>query len=94
MDVILRSCLLYVGITPAVLINCVLFCIQGATNTLTGEMLNVERAAALNILDPVSGTFTDLRTKAKMLIGDAVDQNLVLIEYDTKASGTDYSDYH
>lgn len=47
----------------------------------------MEQAAALSILDASSGTYTDLRARAKMLIGDAVDMQLVQVEYDTKASG-------
>lgn len=65
----------------------VLLCFAAATNTLTGEMLNPQQAAALNILDARNGTYTDLRSQAKMLIGDAVDKKLVEVAYDTKATG-------
>ena len=50
-------------------------------------MLSLDEAAALNILDPVQGVYTDLKSKSKMLIGDAVDQKLVEIEYDNSATG-------
>ena len=56
-------------------------------NTQTGMMLSLDEAAALNILDPVQGVYTDLKSKSKMLIGDAVDQKLVEIEYDNSATG-------
>ena len=56
-------------------------------NTQTGMMLSLDEAAALNILDPVQGVYTDLKSKSKMLIGDAVDQKLVEIEYDNTATG-------
>lgn len=56
-------------------------------NTQTGRMLSLDQAADLHILDPVHGVFTDLKAKTKMLIGDAVDQKLVEIEYDKAATG-------
>ena len=56
-------------------------------NTQTGVMLSLDEAAALSILDPVQGVYTDLKSKSKMLIGDAVDQKLVEIEYDNTATG-------
>ena len=64
-----------------------LYFVLAAMNTQTGMMLSLDEAAALNILDPVQGVYTDLKSKSKMLIGDAVDQKLVEIEYDNTATG-------
>jgi len=50
-------------------------------------MLTTDEAKSLGILDSVRGSFTDLKTGNQMLIGDAVDLDLVEIEYDTEAIG-------
>lgn len=61
--------------------------ISAAKNTNTGETLNLEMAVATNILNANSGTYRDMKSGAVMLIGDAVDQGLVEIEYDTDSTG-------
>lgn len=57
-------------------------------------MYHVFQATRRKILDSDRGSFTDLKTGNKMLIGDAVDQRLVEIEFDMNASGKVMVLYH
>ena len=66
----------------------------GAVDTRDGQMYHVFQATRRKILDSDRGSFTDLKTGNKMLIGDAVDQRLVEIEYDMNASGKVMVLYH
>ena len=50
-------------------------------------MYHVFQATRRKILDSEKGTFTDLQTGSKMLMGDAIDLGLVEVEYNTDASG-------
>lgn len=50
-------------------------------------MYHVFQSTRRKILDSEKGTYTDLLTGTKMLIGDAVDLGLVEIEYDINAAG-------
>lgn len=52
--------------------------------------MGLEQAARDGILDGRTGTYKDLKSGARMLIGDAVDKKLVEIEYDTDATGRSY----
>lgn len=60
----------------------------GAVDTRDGQMYHVFQATRRKILDSTKGSFTDLKSGNRMLIGDAVDRGLVQIEYDMNASGT------
>ena len=50
-------------------------------------MYHVFQATRRKILDSEKGTFTDLQTGSKMLMGDAIDLGLVEVEYNAEASG-------
>lgn len=62
---------------------------SGAVDTRDGQIYHVFQATRRKILDSDKGSFTDLKSGIKMLIGDAVDLGLVQIEYDMTASGID-----
>jgi len=47
----------------------------------------VTKAISKGILNTVDGTYLDLRSGTKMLMGDAVDKELVEVEFDMNAEG-------
>ncbi|XP_067948243.1 dystonin-like isoform X2 [Watersipora subatra] len=58
------------------------YTVQQALDTSTGEMISAEQACRQGILDPDYGTYKDLKKGTIMMIGDAVQRNLVEIEYE------------
>lgn len=56
-------------------------------DTNSGKMLGRQQAISKGILNTVDGTYLDLRSGTKMLMGDAVDKELVEVEFDMNAEG-------
>lgn len=59
----------------------------GVTDVKSGSLVSVEKAQELKLLDVTNGVFRNSCNGNTMLIGDAVDLGLVIIEYDLEATG-------
>ncbi|XP_067932421.1 serine-rich adhesin for platelets-like isoform X2 [Watersipora subatra] len=64
------------------------YTVKAAKDTRNNQMYHIFQATRRKILDSEKGTFTDLQTGSKMLMGDAIDLGLVEVDYDTSAAET------